>query len=291
MSLLLNPESILVVRIADGVGGALICLLVPVVFLLMIPISGAAERRRLRRVKMAFLRSHRKMPAEEFLRRVGAEPGLGAFYLAGRRAMAKLCRIRVERVHPEDTVRTLLDLQCDAGYIQDFVFELQREMQFRLEFKCKKEASTPLTSAIWCERGTLRSMPLGYPSEACPFADYLKELARGACQLSGTVVLRIDPRRLTNPSWSLRHELADVLFERSGALIRNSGYNKSSDGQALLLYLRAERLMESLPCIEEVIEHTRVLDNDLRPAVVVSVQRPGGYDVVYPPGFAGEFST
>jgi hypothetical protein len=110
-------------------------------------------------------------------------------------------------------------------------------------------------------------------------------------QLTGIVLLWIDPGRLSNPNWSIRNDLPDVLFELSCGLIRSNGYEASADGKALLIYLRAERLMESLPYIKDVLENIRVLGNDLRPAVVAAVQRPGGYDVVYPPGFAGEFST
>src|SRR5438034_9793563 len=98
MSALADP----VLRNTDGMVLGLTCLLVVVVCLLLIPMSAASDRRRMRRVKRAFLRSHQKLPAEEFLRRAGAEPGLGSFYLAGRQAMANLCRIRLERIHPED---------------------------------------------------------------------------------------------------------------------------------------------------------------------------------------------
>src|SRR5262249_34497757 len=103
-----------------------------------------------------------------------------------------------------------------------------------------------------------------------------------AASFRGFVLLPIDPHRLMNPNWSIRNDLPDVLFERSRGLIRSNGYEASADGKALLIYLQAEGLTESLPYIKDVIENTRVLDNDLRPAVVAAVQRPGGYDIVTP---------
>jgi hypothetical protein len=38
-----------------------------------------------------------------------------------------------------------------------------------------------------------------------------------------------------------------------------------------------------------VVENFRVLDNDLRPAAVVPVEREGGHEVVFPPDFTGPF--
>jgi hypothetical protein len=184
--------------------------------------------------------------------------------------MAKLCGIRVERVHPEDKVRSLLELQCDAGYVTDFVFELEQRLDHPILILNK------------------RNRRFYIPEIDCTFGAWLRELAN-VWQHSGTVLVRLDLDRLANPTWAMRHELPDLLFECSGGLIRNHGYGASGDGKALILYLRAERLVEALACIKEVIEHCRIFDNDLRSGVLVAVQRPGGYDVVYPPGFVGTF--
>jgi hypothetical protein len=57
----------------------------------------------------------------------------------------------------------------------------------------------------------------------------------------------------------------------------------------MLLFLRAERLDEALACLADVVENIPVLDNDLRPALLAAVRRADGYEVIYPPDFAGPF--
>ena len=57
----------------------------------------------------------------------------------------------------------------------------------------------------------------------------------------------------------------------------------------LVLFLKAAELEAALACVLDVVENVRVLGNDLRPAAVVAVEREGGQEVVYPPGFAGRF--
>jgi hypothetical protein len=96
-----------------------------VLFLLMIPVTSVLERWRLRKVTAAFLKDRLAMSDDEFLRRLAAEPEHADFYLAGRRAMAHLSGVPAEVVHPKDTVRSLLDLQFDNGYLQDLLFALE----------------------------------------------------------------------------------------------------------------------------------------------------------------------
>ena len=47
--------------------------------------------------------------------------------LHGRSAIIteRMCAKADEMIYPDDTVRTLLDLQFDCGYLQDFVFGLE----------------------------------------------------------------------------------------------------------------------------------------------------------------------
>jgi hypothetical protein len=122
------------------------------VVLLMIPITAALERRRLRRVEAAFLKGRSKMPDSEFLVRAQARPDEVPFFLAARNAMAEQCGVPADVIQPEDTVRSLLNLQWDNGYIDDFVVALEGRVRGRL--------------------------PLGYPPEKTSFADYLRELHR-----------------------------------------------------------------------------------------------------------------
>jgi hypothetical protein len=242
-----------------------LCPLLIVTFLLTLAVVVPLERRRLRRARAAFAARRSGMADEDFLRQLGAEPEQVPFYLAGRRFMAELSAVPAEMVRPDDTVRSLLDLQFDSGYIQDFLFALQDELG-----------------------GTFGPGYPDYPPRAMTFGAYLRELARCWRPLV-RIVLRLDPSRLTNPAAALRRVLPEFLAECSGGTIRGEGHGTTADGTAMLLYLRAEGLDEALACIADVVENVPVLDNDLRPALVAAVRRPEGYQVVYPRDFRGPF--
>jgi hypothetical protein len=122
------------------------------VFLLMIPITAALERRRLQRAEAHFLGGRRAISDAEFLARAQAGAEETPFFLAARHAMAELCGVPAEMIHTDDTVRSLLDLQWDNGFIYDFVFALEDRMSGRL--------------------------PQGYPLEQMTFGNYIRELHR-----------------------------------------------------------------------------------------------------------------
>jgi hypothetical protein len=243
-----------------------VCPLLLLTFLLLVAVLVPLEFRRLRRARTAFAAGRAGMTDEDFLRQLGAEPEVAPFYLAGRRFMAELSAVAAEMVRPDDTVRSLLNLQFDSGYIQDFLFALQDELG-----------------------GTFGPGFPDYPPRAMTFGDYLRALARCWRPLV-RIVLRLDPARLANPDAALRHVLPEFLAERSGGTVRGEGHGATANGTAMLLFLRAEQLDEALACIADVVDNVPVLDNDLRPALVAAVRRPGGdYEVVYPRGFAGAF--
>jgi hypothetical protein len=98
------------------------------VFILLLPLMIALERRRIRRAEERFLRGRQPLSDDAFLARAGATADEAAFFLATRRAMARLSGIEPEMVHPEDTWRSLMDLQWDAGFMEDIVFELETEL-------------------------------------------------------------------------------------------------------------------------------------------------------------------
>jgi hypothetical protein len=159
-----------------------------------------------------------------------------------------------------------MDLQFDNGFIEDFVFGLEKHAGVSVKtdrFKVKD--------------------PSGMT-----FGAFLKALAP-CCEQVVRIVLRIDPRRLRNPDFGIRHVLPELLAERSGGSIRSDGHAPSTDRTALLLFLLTDGLDEALACITEVVEKVPVLDNDLRPAVVAALQRADGYEVIYPRGFKGPF--
>jgi hypothetical protein len=104
-----------------------------------------------------------------------------------------------------------------------------------------------------------------------------------------TVVVRLDPRLLDNPDADIRYRLPDLLVERSAGVITEDGYDYVGEGPLLVLFLKASKLQPALACVLDVVENVRVLDNDLRPAAVVAVERGGKHEVVYPADFAGPF--
>jgi hypothetical protein len=129
-----------------------VCLAVAAVLLVMGPIIFALERRRLRRATARFLSNRTALSDAAFLSRAFVSEGEAEFFLAARRAMATLCGVPAEMIHPQDTWRSLMDLQWDNGYLEDIVFQLERELNTRL--------------------------PLAYPADTrLPFAVYVRQLA------------------------------------------------------------------------------------------------------------------
>jgi hypothetical protein len=104
-----------------------------------------------------------------------------------------------------------------------------------------------------------------------------------------TIVLRLDPQLLDNPDADIRYRLPDLLAQRSAGLISDDGYDYVGEQPFLVLFLKAAKLKQALASVVDVVENVRVLDNDLRPAAVVAVERKGKYEVVYPPGFKEPF--
>jgi hypothetical protein len=232
------------------------------VVLAVVFLSGKLEYRRLARAEHAFLANRTALSDEDFLQWVGAEPKLASFYLAGRHAMAELDGIPAEMVRPDDTVRSLLDLQFDNGFREDFIFALETRLQTRL--------------------------PMSFEPTALTFGALLKEFAQH-WQRAGRIVLRVDPTRLANPTVVVREVLPDVLAEYSRGSIHFEDCRPSADKQALLLFLWAEVLDEGGECVKHVLENTPVFDDNLRRAVTVALETDGRYEIIYPPNHTRPF--
>jgi hypothetical protein len=97
------------------------------------------ERRRIRRAHASFLDGREEMADPVFVQRAGAAPEEEAFFLAARRTIAKLSNVTPGMVHPEDSVRSLLDLQFNSGWIEDFVCELEAELNVNLPWNAPPE--------------------------------------------------------------------------------------------------------------------------------------------------------
>lgn len=104
-----------------------------------------------------------------------------------------------------------------------------------------------------------------------------------------TIVVRLDPRLLDNPDADIRYRLPELLVERSGGIITDDGYDYVGDVPLLVVFLKASEVERALACVVDVVQNVHVLDNDLRLAGVVAVERDGGHEVVYPSDFVGPF--
>ena len=104
-----------------------------------------------------------------------------------------------------------------------------------------------------------------------------------------TLVLKIDPARLENPDADLRYVLPRTLCEYSRGVLQDDGYDYSSR-QEMLLFFLADDSANGAAIITDFIENARVLENDLRGAVVAARENGAGYEVFYPHDFRGEFT-
>ena len=105
-----------------------------------------------------------------------------------------------------------------------------------------------------------------------------------------TVVLQIDPAKLTHPDLDIRYVLAELLVERSGGRLVDDGYDYAGEGASspLLLFLRTEDTDAAVATVIEVLGSERVLGNDLS-AIPVAVEEGEAFRVVHPPDFDGTF--
>jgi hypothetical protein len=104
------------------------CLGIVGALVLMVPIIIALERRRLRRAEAAFLRGRQGISEAQFLAQVEAETDHSRFFVAGRQVMATLCGVSAEMIDARDSLRSLMDLQWDNGYLDDFLFALENQV-------------------------------------------------------------------------------------------------------------------------------------------------------------------
>jgi hypothetical protein len=106
-----------------------------------------------------------------------------------------------------------------------------------------------------------------------------------------TIVVRLDPQLLENSNADIRYRLPNLLAQRSGGVISEDGYDYVGAQPLLVLFLKASEPEAALACILDVVENVRVLDNDLRPAVVIAVEHERRREVVFPAGFQGPVLT
>jgi hypothetical protein len=97
-----------------------------------------------------------------------------------------------------------------------------------------------------------------------------------------TITLQLDPSRLENPDLDIRYILPDLLVEKSNGILSDDSYDYVGDSNRLLLFLRAKDPVKGLACVLNVIENERVLGNDLRKVTIVTIDRGGVQEIVFP---------
>jgi hypothetical protein len=106
-----------------------------------------------------------------------------------------------------------------------------------------------------------------------------------------SIVIKLDPEKLSNPDLDLRYVLPDLIIEKSGNLIQDDGYDYGEKTEAMLVYLKTEDLEKALPFVIDTIENEIVLGNSLKGIVIVATGDDNNYTVVYPPGLEQPFDA
>jgi hypothetical protein len=117
-----------------------------------------------------------------------------------------------------------------------------------------------------------------------------KSHSAGTITTVATIILQLDPSRLSNPNTDIRYRLPDLLIARSGGLLSDDGYDysKGDGAPCLLIFLESIEPVAAMPGIIKVLKSERVLGNDLS-EIPVAVEDDESFRVVYPPNFIGTF--
>ena len=106
-----------------------------------------------------------------------------------------------------------------------------------------------------------------------------------------SIIIQLDPAKLSNPDLDITCVLPDLIVERSGGRLADDGFDYAGEGptQCLLLFLSTEDVDAALPAVVDVLKSEQVLGNDLS-SVPVAVEYGHDFRVVHPPGFTGVFA-
>jgi hypothetical protein len=104
-----------------------------------------------------------------------------------------------------------------------------------------------------------------------------------------SLVIRIDPKPLTNADLDLRYEIPDRLSHASEKKIKDAGYGFEPGTDAMHIYLAAEDANAAVPLIIQLLEGNTLDEPGLLKAVLVGVSEfsaseSSSYRAVYPPG-------
>ena len=82
----------------------------------------------LRSRRQKFVEAHSALPDEDFLREVGARSDLARFVTAARRAVARICHVPSEAIHPNDAPATLAGLATFDWDELQVIMHVEREL-------------------------------------------------------------------------------------------------------------------------------------------------------------------
>jgi hypothetical protein len=109
-----------------------------------------------------------------------------------------------------------------------------------------------------------------------------------------TIILKLHPEHLENPDADLRYIVPDILAERSEGVIWDSNisaFDYLEGTNEMVLYLEVMDVARASQVILETLAGERIMGNDLLPGCTVAIERADGYEVIFPPDFAGEFTV
>jgi hypothetical protein len=87
-----------------------------------------------------------------------------------------------------------------------------------------------------------------------------------------SIVLKLDPARLTNRDLDIRYVLPDLLAEGSDGLLEDGGYDYEEGSNRLLIYLDTTDLEKAVPYVSNFLSTTIVMGNDLRDGAEMEIE-------------------
>lgn len=99
--------------------------------------------------------------------------------------------------------------------------------------------------------------------------------------------ITIDPSKLFNPNLDIRYDLPDLIATHSNGAMNADGYDYVGPANHLALYLTGLDADEGKRLIVKIVQAERVLENDLRDAVVCSCNDAGSWVVFFPASYDG----
>jgi hypothetical protein len=102
------------------------------------------------------------------------------------------------------------------------------------------------------------------------------------------IVIKLDPKKLTNPDADIRYKLPEYLQDATNDLVKDDGYDYLDDGSLVLFLVGDEE--SAVEIILRTLRNGPFLGNDLMSMVVIGVDVGPGFTVVHPPDFQGDFT-